>query len=46
MVADSFDVASLAFGFAMGQVEKTTGGILGVAAMGAISLAALLLRRL
>jgi len=45
-VADAVDIGSLAFWLAMGQVGKTTGGILGAAAAGAISLAALILRGL
>ena len=41
---DMMDIGSLAFGVAMGQVGKTTGGLLGAAAIGAIGLGALGLR--
>ena len=40
IAADVVDIGSLAFGVAMGQVGKATGGLLGAAAVGAIGLAA------
>ncbi|KAH7110780.1 hypothetical protein B0J13DRAFT_577417 [Dactylonectria estremocensis] len=46
IVADAIDICSVTYGFAMGEVGRTTGGILGTAAAGAITLATLILRGL
>lgn len=46
IAADVVDIGSLVFGVAMGQVGKTTGGLLGACAVGALGLGALGLRGL
>ncbi|KAK3300664.1 uncharacterized protein B0H64DRAFT_20278 [Chaetomium fimeti] len=46
IIADAVDIGSLTFGFIMGEVGKPMAGIIGTAAVGAISLAALILRGL
>jgi hypothetical protein len=40
------DICSVLYGFAMGEVETTTAGLLGTAATGAITMAAFMLRGL
>ncbi|QPC63142.1 hypothetical protein HYE67_005373 [Fusarium culmorum] len=46
ILADSMDICSVVYGFAMGEVGTSTAGILGTAAAGAITMAALMLRAL
>ncbi|KAG7409713.1 hypothetical protein DER46DRAFT_614955 [Fusarium sp. MPI-SDFR-AT-0072] len=46
ILADSMDICSVLYGFAMGEVGITTTGILGTAAAGAITMATLMLRAL
>jgi hypothetical protein len=46
LLADSFDVCSVVYGFWTGGVGESTAGILGSAAVGAISLALVVLRKL
>ncbi|OAL53959.1 hypothetical protein IQ07DRAFT_640976 [Pyrenochaeta sp. DS3sAY3a] len=46
IAVDTVDIGSVAYAVAMGHVGKTTGGLLGAAALGAIGLAAVGLRGL
>ncbi|OAL05590.1 hypothetical protein IQ06DRAFT_332045 [Phaeosphaeriaceae sp. SRC1lsM3a] len=46
IVNDSVDIANLLFGFSRGEVSQTTGGIIGGAAIGAITLASWVLKTL
>jgi hypothetical protein len=44
--ADAVDIGSVAFGMAMGQVGRTTGGLFSAAAVGALGLGVVGLRSL
>lgn len=46
VAADALDIGSLVFGVAMGQVGRTTGGLFGAAAVGALGLGVAGLRSL
>jgi hypothetical protein len=46
MAADVVDIGSLAFALGMGQVGRTTAGLLGAAAVGALGLGGLVLKGL